>query len=236
MCVQIGISMVKVQDVQLAKRYAIRTFPALMYFRNGNPLLFDGEFSDRTTPLTLLTFECNTQGDLRNEEQVLEWLIDDDNRELEDEIEHVNHRMLEKLIQESPFLVVYFYEDGCDESDESCETILENLEQIDDELDVFGIDFVKINDPVALRQWRISSPPTLVYFQRRQIHFYDGDLLDEQRLLTWLTSEDVFEVKDEIEEVNRKMLDKFLSENDYIAVYFCKSLLIGAGPVQLMNY
>ena len=35
--------MVKIQDVQLAKRYAIRTFPALMYFRNGNPLLFDGD-------------------------------------------------------------------------------------------------------------------------------------------------------------------------------------------------
>jgi hypothetical protein len=162
-------------------------------------------------------------GDLRNEEQVLEWLIDDDNRELQDEIEHVNYRMLDKLIQESPFLVVYFYEDNCDGSDENCETILANLEQIDDELDVFGIDFVKINDPEALRQWRINNPPTLVYFRKRQIHFYDGDLLDEQRLLSWLTSEDVFELKDEIEEVNRKMLDKFLSENDYIAVYFCAS-------------
>lgn len=38
-----GIHMVKIQDVPLAKRYGIRTFPALMYFRNGNPLLFDGK-------------------------------------------------------------------------------------------------------------------------------------------------------------------------------------------------
>ena len=169
-----------------------------------------------------LNFSHFLKGDLRNEDQVLEWLIDDDNRELQDEIEHVNHRMLEKLIQESPFLVVYFYEDACDESDESCETILANLEKIDDELDVFGIDFVKVNDPAAIRQWRISGLPALVYFRKRQIYFYDGDLLDEQKLLTWLTSEDVFELKDEIEEVNRKMLDKFLGENDYIAVLFCE--------------
>jgi hypothetical protein len=35
--------MVKIQDPQLAKRYGIKTFPALVYFRNGNPLLYDGK-------------------------------------------------------------------------------------------------------------------------------------------------------------------------------------------------
>lgn len=56
--------------------------------RNGNPLLFEG--------------------DLQNEESVLEWLIDDDNRELADEIEAVNDRMLERLMDESALLVVFF--------------------------------------------------------------------------------------------------------------------------------
>ena len=28
--------------------------------------------------------------------------------------------------------------------------------------------------------------------------------------------------KDEIEEVNRKMLEKLLEENEFVAVYFCK--------------
>jgi hypothetical protein len=41
---------------------------------------------------------------------VLEWLIDDDNRELADEIESVNDRMLERLLEESPFLAVFFCE------------------------------------------------------------------------------------------------------------------------------
>lgn len=60
----------------------------ISHFRNGNPLLYEG--------------------DLQNEESVLEWLIDDDNRELADEIEEVNDRMLDRLMDESPLLVVFF--------------------------------------------------------------------------------------------------------------------------------
>jgi hypothetical protein len=44
------------------------------------------------------------------EEDVFEWLIDDDNRELADEIEQVNLAMLEKLLDTSPFLAVYYCE------------------------------------------------------------------------------------------------------------------------------
>lgn len=59
-----------------------------------------------TTALWYLIF--NLTGDLQNEDSVLEWLIDDDNRELADEIESVNDRMLERLLEESPFLAVFF--------------------------------------------------------------------------------------------------------------------------------
>lgn len=65
-----------------------------------------------------------SSGDLRNEEAVLEWLIDDDNRELADEIEDVNARMLEKLIDDSPFLAVLFYDEDCDD----CDEVLKELE------------------------------------------------------------------------------------------------------------
>ena len=93
----------------------------MIYFRNGNPLIFDG--------------------DLRQEEQVLEWLIEDENRELADEIEDVNGRMLEKLINDKPFIAVLFYTKECIECDEA----IASMETIDDEADVFGIDFVKGN-------------------------------------------------------------------------------------------
>ena len=42
-CDEYGIQMVKLQDPPLAKRYGIKTFPSLVYFRNGNPLTFDGK-------------------------------------------------------------------------------------------------------------------------------------------------------------------------------------------------
>ncbi|XP_046461228.1 uncharacterized protein LOC124207693 isoform X8 [Daphnia pulex] len=228
-CDLFGIQMVKIQDPQLAKRYGIKTFPALVYFRNGNPLLYDG--------------------DLKNEDSVLEWLSDDENRELADEIEAVNSRMLERLLDESPFLAVFFSGHSCfpcssalnnaclvlgllaarssqykneeDDNDCSeCNSVLTELENIDDEADKFGIDFVKINDEETAKKFGIVHTPALVYFRKRTPMIYDGDLLDEQRVLGWLTSQDVFEIKDEIEEVNRKMLDKLLDENEFVSVYF----------------
>ncbi|XP_034934946.1 uncharacterized protein hlk isoform X3 [Chelonus insularis] len=195
-CDVFGIQLVKIHDPQLAKRYSIKTFPALVYFRNGNPLLYEG--------------------DLQSEESVLEWLIDDDNRELADEIESVNERMLERLLDESPFLAVFFYDEDCPE----CDEIMESLEKIDGEADLFGIDFVKISSPETAEKYGIMNLPSLTYFRKKTPLIYDGDLTQEDKILAWLTSQDVFEIKNEIEEVNKKMLDKLLDENEFLAVFF----------------
>ncbi|XP_074033435.1 hulk isoform X5 [Leptinotarsa decemlineata] len=195
-CDVYGIHLVRIQDPQLAKRYSIKTFPALVYFRNGNPLLFEG--------------------DLQNEQSVLEWLIDDDNRELEDQIESVNERMLSRLLNESPFLAVFFYDEDCPE----CDNILENLEEIDGEADLFGIDFVKICSANAAAEQGLHTLPALMYFRKKKPMVYDGDLTQADRVLDWLTSQDVFEIKNEIEEVNKKMLEKLLEENEYVTVFF----------------
>ncbi|XP_018309278.1 uncharacterized protein hlk isoform X4 [Mycetomoellerius zeteki] len=148
-CDVFGIHMVKIQDTQLAKRYSIKTFPALVYFRNGNPLLFE---DDEDCP------ECND--------------------------------------------------------------IMESLEKIDGEADLFGIDFVKISSSEAAEKYGILNVPSLVYFRKKTPLIYDGDLMQEDKILQWLTSQDVFEIKNEIEEVNRKMLDKLLDENEFLAVFF----------------
>ncbi|XP_068911270.1 uncharacterized protein hlk isoform X7 [Tenebrio molitor] len=195
-CDVYGIHLVRIQDPQLAKRYSIKTFPALVYFRNGNPLLFEG--------------------DLQNEESVLEWLIDDDNRELADEIESVNERMLSRLLNESPFLAVFFYDEDCPE----CDEILENLEDIDGEADMFGIDFVKICSAEAAAEQGLHNLPALMYFRKKTPMVYEGDLTQSERVLEWLTSQDVFEIKNEIEEVNKKMLEKLLEENEFVTVFF----------------
>ncbi|XP_043221613.1 uncharacterized protein LOC122381465 isoform X22 [Amphibalanus amphitrite] len=195
-CDLYGIHMVKIQDPQLAKRYGIKTLPALVYFRNGNPLIYEG--------------------DPRNAAGVLEWLLDDENRELVGEIEEINARMLERLLDESPFVAVFFYDEECSD----CGAILEELENIDDEADMYGIDFVKISDEEAAQKYHILHTPALVYFRKRIPIIYEGDMTDDEKVLSWLTSQDVLEIKDEIEEVNRKMLDKLLDENDFVAVYF----------------
>uniref|UniRef100_A0A182JI66 Thioredoxin domain-containing protein n=1 Tax=Anopheles atroparvus TaxID=41427 RepID=A0A182JI66_ANOAO len=191
-----GIHMVKIQDPQLAKRYSIKTFPALVYFRNGNPLIYEG--------------------DLQNEQSVLEWLVDDDNRELADEIEEVNERMLDRLMEQSPLLCVFYYDEDCAE----CDDILEELELIDGEVDLYGIDFVKVASLDAAHKYGVTTIPSLVYYRKQIPMLYDGDMHDHERVMNWLTSQDVFEIKNEIEEVNRKMLNKLLDENEFVAVYF----------------
>ncbi|XP_054267310.1 uncharacterized protein LOC128989443 [Macrosteles quadrilineatus] len=113
--------------------------------------------------------------------------------------------------------MVFFLDDeDCPE----CDEILEELEMIDDEADLYGIDMVKISDPEASARYNIIHTPSLIYFRKRVPLAYDGDLLDEEKLLAWLTSQEIFELKNEIEEVNRKMLDKLLDENEFLAVYF----------------
>jgi hypothetical protein len=45
---------------------------------------------------------------LKDEVAVLAWLLDDNNRELDDAIESVNFKMLDKLLDTSPFVAVFF--------------------------------------------------------------------------------------------------------------------------------
>lgn len=113
--------------------------------------------------------------------------MDDDNRELSDEIEEVNLRMLSKLIESKTFVAVLFCENSIprtytteqllklplslDDNDcLDCDSILEALEKIDYEADTFGIDFVKINDPLAAIQYQIFNTPALVYFRQTVRH------------------------------------------------------------------
>lgn len=54
------------------------------------------------------------------------------------------------------------------------------------------------------------------------MYIVSGDIEDEDEVLAWLTDEDTLEIPGKIEEVNSKMLEKILEENDHIVVFFCK--------------
>lgn len=51
---------------------------------------------------------------------------------------------------------------------------------------------------------------------------YEGDLMDEEGVLDFLTSLEAMDLPDRIEEVNSKILAKIIEETDYVAVLFCK--------------
>merc|ERR1719341_766469 len=107
-CDSFGIQMVKIQDPQFAKRYAIKTLPALVYFRNGNPLVYDGDLNDRS--------------------QLLSWMLDEDNRELVDQIERVNEAMLDRILDKGLYVAALFYDADCSD----CDEVLRELENIDE--------------------------------------------------------------------------------------------------------
>lgn len=100
-CDEKGIAFVKIDDDQLAETYGLHDeLPSLVYFENRIPSVY--------------------QGDLRNEEQVLEWLI---KQQHSDEIEEVSHELLNVLIQKHNQLAALIYKP----KDKQSEKVLKEL-------------------------------------------------------------------------------------------------------------
>lgn len=194
-CERHGMKFVKTQDLRIAEQYGASEFPVLMYFEKGVGGLFEG--------------------DLEEEEEVLQWLIQ---QRTEDRIELITRIMLENLVEETQYLAVYFYKQNC----HICEQILEELEKIDDECDVYGIHLVRIQDPQLAKRYSIKTFPALVYFRNGNPLLFEGDLQNEQSVLEWLVDDENRELADEIESVNERMLERLLNESPFLAVFFCK--------------
>lgn len=151
----------------------------------------------------------------------------------EDIIEDVTAKTLSTLIGNIDNLVVLFCKHifcfqshwiKCtnfsldDHGTEESMIVLEELEKIDDDCDKHGIQFVKIDDNSAAREYGIDHIPAIVYFEKQVPNVYDGDLQDEDQMLHWLVEQ---LEKDEIEDVTDEMLDKLVKEGKTIAVLFC---------------
>lgn len=192
-----GIVIVRIDNDAEAKEYGIDHLPTLMYFENKIPSMYEG--------------------DLMNEDEVLQWLIEQKSSAT---IEEVTDEILQDLIEEHEYVVVYF--SGKCEEGEECDDILEELENIDDELDETGIIFVTTEDLALAKKHGIKGFPKLVFFRNKEPLLYSGDIEDEDEVLAWLTDEDTLEIPDRIEEVNEKMLDDVLMKNDHVVVFFCE--------------
>ena len=201
-----GIVIIRIDNDAEAKEYGIDHLPTLVYFEDKIPSIYEG--------------------DLMNENEVLQWLIEQKNTAT---IEEVTDEILEDLIEEHEYVVVYF--SGKCEEGEECDNILDELENIDDELDENGIIFVTTEDLNLAKKQGIKTFPKLVFFRNKEPLVYSGDLEDEDEVLAWLTDENTLEIPDRIEEVNTKMLDKILAENEHVVVFFCELMLQVANSI-----
>lgn len=61
-----------------------------------------------------------------------------------------------------------------DHGDEDSMHVLNELEKIDDDCDKHGMQFVKIDDEKAAREFGIDSLPAIVYFEKQIPNLYDG--------------------------------------------------------------
>lgn len=115
------IVIARLDNAEEAREYGLDHLPALVYFENEIPAIYEG--------------------DLMNEEEVLEWLK---LQKYSATIEEVTDEILQDLIEEHEYVCVYF--SGACEEGEKCDKILDDLENIDDELDEAGIIFVTTED------------------------------------------------------------------------------------------
>lgn len=108
-----------------------------------------------------------------------------------------------------------------DNNDESSQSVLTELENIDDECDTIGVTFVKIDNADEAKEYGIDTVPKLLYFEKGIPTVYEGNLLNEQELLRWLEMQTT---SDEIEDITDEMLDLIIEKMPYVAVLFCKIL------------
>lgn len=122
----------------------------------------------------------------------------------------------------------------CNEGDD-CDKVLKQLESIDDELDETGIMFVTTEDISVAKKYNVKTFPSLVFFRNQEPLTYEGDIEDEDEVLLWLTDERTLEIPGKIEEVNPKMLETILDENDYVIVFFCKLFIYFSSQFNLLK-
>ena len=189
-----GIAFVQTdnEDFPLIKHH-ISKFPALAFFRNGNPIVYDGKIED--------------------EEEVPKWLNDDRNLMISGTIEEVNEELLAHLYETQDDLVVFFYE----EEDRDADEIIEGLEVIDSDLEEKGFSMVKTCDEGIEVQYGIVGLPKVVYFQRGVPIISDNDLMEEKTVLNWIKK---MSSTNAIHKVSDVVLDGLIKKFDHIAVVF----------------
>lgn len=89
-CDSLGVTFVKIDNIDEAKEYGIDSVPSLLYFEKGIPTVYEGRLED--------------------EESVLKWL---EQQTTSDEIEDITDEMLDLILEKMPHVAVLFCKRIC---------------------------------------------------------------------------------------------------------------------------
>ncbi len=196
LCDSLDVSMALIPGRQDARKFGIVQLPSVAYFENGVPSVYDGSIDD--APL------------------LVEWVED---QRTADTIEKVTEEILAYLAETKEYLAVFFT-GPCDErakTDQECKRVLTELEKIDDELDEYGITLVTTEDiKYAGVKLKLRRFPSLGIFRNGHFLSYNGSLLDERDVLTWLVDKDTLDLKGQVEKVGTTMLDKLAKDEEQV--------------------
>lgn len=99
--------------------------------------------------------------------------------------------------------------------------MLQDLEEIDDELDDFGIPLVTTTGiKYAGNVLKVRKFPSLGIFRNGNFLVHEGSLDNERDLLSWLVDEETLEIPGKIEKVNSVMLENIIDEEESVVVFF----------------
>ena len=189
-----GIAFVQTKDEDYPNlKHQISEFPALVLYRNKEPLIYDDDIED--------------------EDKVVAWLNDANNLKISGVIEDVNELLLAHLYETEDNLVVFFFEADDRDADE----IIEGFETIDDDLEKKGFAMVKTSDEGVETNYGIIGLPKIVYFQHGIPIIGEIDLMDENAILAWIDKQSS---SNSIHQVSDVVLEGLINKFDHIAVLF----------------
>jgi len=158
------IEVVKTDDRRVARECGITTFPALVYFRKKNPILYDGDFKDSEIVWRWI----------RAHDEVVTWELNDDNFEDRTDSYSPDEGTLDWFVM--------FY----DSEDPDCNAYIPTFETVAHKLrglvSVGKVD-TSVSDDVSER-FRIddSRCPTLLLFHRGKMYRYNEPARDVRGL------------------------------------------------------
>ena len=109
-CTKLDIGLVKINDLELVTEYNLGELPALVYYRHGIPILYEGKRYWLKCSWKKFMLHCFIIiGDLTAEDDILEWLIQNrSSGDEEDVIEEVEYKTLEAMVAAVENIAVLF--------------------------------------------------------------------------------------------------------------------------------